>query len=406
MKNKKLFVQLAAFVIIVVAGAAVFAFTGPSQPPPDGEGLISEDSGNIGIGIAIPVYRLDVQGGQINASGGLCIAADCKASWDDVTGSGGPFWFDSVQPDPDGIYTAKNVVIGGDIDQGIPYYELNVFGNFAATIKNFDIPHPLDPDNKRLAHSTLEGPEIAVFYRGESELIDGKAEVILPDYFEALTGQDGRTVLLTPKFDSGEAISNLAASAVKNGKFSVRAIDNNNQNQKFYWSAASSAAGTFLNDGWHFVGCVYDDEEENLTSYVDGVAWGSTPASGSIAISGLPLTIGATRIGAFVQNYFNGSIDDVRIYDRALSADEIFQLYNGRVYERSFAVENVNRDVDGDIDGIDPPINDDPSTQKITAAVQWDFLGAAHSFIEGQFIKSIIVDISSADNPYFIIKHE
>ena len=43
--------------------------------------------GNLGIGTSTPVYKLDV-GGQINTSGGFCIAGDCKTSWSQV-GAGG-----------------------------------------------------------------------------------------------------------------------------------------------------------------------------------------------------------------------------------------------------------------------------------------------------------------------------
>jgi hypothetical protein len=44
-------------------------------------------SGFIGIGTTAPSFRLDVQSGSINASGGLCIAGDCKTSWSQVGGS-------------------------------------------------------------------------------------------------------------------------------------------------------------------------------------------------------------------------------------------------------------------------------------------------------------------------------
>jgi hypothetical protein len=38
----------------------------------------------MGIGTNSPSYLLDVQGGQINVSGGLCLATICKASWNDI----------------------------------------------------------------------------------------------------------------------------------------------------------------------------------------------------------------------------------------------------------------------------------------------------------------------------------
>src|SRR3989344_3475776 len=56
----------------------------------DGSTAIAIDSsGNLGIGTASPGYKLDVQAGQINSSGGLCIAGDCKTAWSQVGGGGG-----------------------------------------------------------------------------------------------------------------------------------------------------------------------------------------------------------------------------------------------------------------------------------------------------------------------------
>ncbi|MEW6586637.1 MAG: hypothetical protein AB1442_13655 [Nitrospirota bacterium] len=118
-----------------------------------------------------------------------------------------------------------------------PGYKLHVNGSFSAVTKYFDIPDPRYKDeSQRLIHSSLEGPEIGVFYRGEAKIEKGEAVVALPDYFEALTRKEGRTVLLTPKFEAAdEPVSNLAASAVADGKFSVRAIDSMNPEQSFYW---------------------------------------------------------------------------------------------------------------------------------------------------------------------------
>jgi len=115
-----------------------------------------------------------------------------------------------------------------------PTYTLHVNGNFAASSKNFCIDHPLD-SRRSLVHSVVEGPEVAVFYRGEAVLVDGACEIALPSYFEALTRKENRTVLVTPKLSEGEETSALAASGVADGRFVVRAIDPRNRKQRFFW---------------------------------------------------------------------------------------------------------------------------------------------------------------------------
>ena len=90
----------------------------------------------------------------------------------------------------------------------------------ASGAKTFNIPHPLGGE-RRLVHACLEGPENGVYYRGEAELVDGRAIVELPAYFEALTQADGRTVQLTQVDDGGD-LGLFAASPVVDGKFSIR----------------------------------------------------------------------------------------------------------------------------------------------------------------------------------------
>lgn len=128
-----------------------------------------------------------------------------------------------------GHILSKNVIIGDD-------------WGFFSKQKHFLINHPLDLENKYLIHSTLEGPEIAVFYRGEAQLSNGEAIISLPDYFEALTRKENRTVLLTPKFSDDAPISMLAASEVKDGTFTVKMIDSKNPSQKFYWEVKAVRA--------------------------------------------------------------------------------------------------------------------------------------------------------------------
>jgi len=52
---------------------------------------------------------------------------------------------------------------------------------------SFTIDHPLDPEHKILNHYFVESPEMSNIYEGETVLDgSGRAEVILPDYFDAL----------------------------------------------------------------------------------------------------------------------------------------------------------------------------------------------------------------------------
>jgi hypothetical protein len=64
----------------------------------------------------------------------------------------------------------------------------------ALPAKPFDIPHPSKP-NHRLRHVAIEGPEIAVFYRGK---LDGEHIIQLPDYWKDLVDEKSITVQLTP----------------------------------------------------------------------------------------------------------------------------------------------------------------------------------------------------------------
>ncbi len=110
-----------------------------------------------------------------------------------------------------------------------------------------------------------------------------------------------------------------------------------------------------------------------------------------------PNTAFQLLIGRFASTiddyYFPGRIDDVRVYNRALSVSEVKQLYNNRIYARSFTIENTSRDSCGVGDitteatstcasgPATSGVADDPSTQKITVNASWSGGGSAGSAI-------------------------
>ena len=91
-----------------------------------------------------------------------------------------------------------------------------------------------------------------------------------------------------------------------------------------------AGGGTFLSSGpvygtavlplntWSHLALTYD--KVTLRLYVNGTQVGSAAASADIATSSNPLQIGSDSIYG---QYFKGRIDEVRIYNRALSATEI-----------------------------------------------------------------------------------
>jgi hypothetical protein len=91
---------------------------------------------------------------------------------------------------------------------------------------------------------------------------------------------------------------------------------------------------------WNYITLVRDLTNMKLYWYDNGNLVNQTTASYSVAsTSSLPVTIGTGYAG----NY-NGSIDDVRIYNRALSSAEINQIYTSGSFTRYFYVSDVYRD--------------------------------------------------------------
>lgn len=76
---------------------------------------------------------------------------------------------------------------------------------------------------------------------------------------------------------------------------------------------------------YHLVG-VRDGDELKL--YVDGKPV-ATAAAGPADVSTGPLSVGRAKWGGSNGDFFDGSIDQVRVYDRALTDDEVSALHSG-----------------------------------------------------------------------------
>jgi alpha-tubulin suppressor-like RCC1 family protein len=115
---------------------------------------------------------------------------------------------------------------------------------------------------------------------------------------------------------------------------------------QFHGSSGTGNADLWLSDGaghyttytnstplslsvWYHLVFIVDRSTNTLRSYVNGIKDGTEPSIVSYGNVDDPdaLFIGAERTDGL--SSFDGTIDDVRIYNRALSASEVWRLYNG-----------------------------------------------------------------------------
>ena len=83
-------------------------------------------------------------------------------------------------------------------------------------------------------------------------------------------------------------------------------------------------------DRWTHVAAVFDFEKDSIELYVDGTSRQKTDSAGfeDSRVADTPAfcgAIGSEEGGS--EKFFGGLIDDVRIYDRALTGDEVKELY-------------------------------------------------------------------------------
>ncbi|MEM7165772.1 MAG: LamG-like jellyroll fold domain-containing protein [Planctomycetota bacterium] len=87
-----------------------------------------------------------------------------------------------------------------------------------------------------------------------------------------------------------------------------------------------ATSGNLTTNEWTHVAAVYDGAEMRL--YKDGVLVGAVPKTGVVDQAPVPVTIGNQSPGAGFRP-FDGALDDVRVYERALSEAELVQLSQG-----------------------------------------------------------------------------
>lgn len=117
--------------------------------------------------------------------------------------------------------------------------------------------------------------------------------------------------------------------------YRMQVDENGVYNFDFSFVANMSSGYTLSTGTWYQLAAIRTSGTTQL--YVDAVAQGTTAATTPNA-PGTFVTVGALRIAAGTGDYFfNGAIDDVRHYNRAITTTELTQLYNRRSNTRDYA---------------------------------------------------------------------
>jgi Concanavalin A-like lectin/glucanases superfamily len=95
--------------------------------------------------------------------------------------------------------------------------------------------------------------------------------------------------------------------------------------QSRFWKFFDST-GTVPIDTWTHVAATYNGYK--LVIYIDGVASGSMKVTGTTCSNNQPLAVGAKNAPAkgLLEAFWDGRLDDVRIYNKALTATQIGNL--------------------------------------------------------------------------------
>jgi len=187
---------------------------------------------------------------------------------------------------------------------------------------------------------------------GNHGVITGNTRRVLGKFGQALE-MDGASVVNiphTPALNPDRSPWSVAAWVRKSDEYHTTVVfkDDDGKFRSYYYLSAIAKprfefstgdakvtleGKTSVNDGkWHHVAGVRTAPYAGQL-YVDGVleASGTVPPSPSSSIwSSSPLKIGSSTAVASGLGPWKGSLDDVRVYSRALSADEVRQLFLGR----------------------------------------------------------------------------
>jgi len=159
-------------------------------------------------------------------------------------------------------------------------------------------------------------------------LLDGSGDYVQITGYKGVLGTSARTTCAWIKAESNTdmMVASWGNPAVSGQQWIFRVDETDYLRQGV--SSGSIISSTSVRDGlWHHVASVIEDDgspnADEIKLYIDGIeetSYSSIDSQAINTVSDQDVCIGSWQIGTFFQGY----IDEVRIYDRALSSAEIW----------------------------------------------------------------------------------
>jgi hypothetical protein len=94
------------------------------------------------------------------------------------------------------------------------------------------------------------------------------------------------------------------------------------------WNISAAHSGQTLKNSWVHSVFTYNDTTKNWSFYKNGNIDASGTQALDIADTAFTLLIGAENASTGVRSFLRGDIDDIKVFDRALTSDEAWFLYS------------------------------------------------------------------------------
>jgi hypothetical protein len=173
-------------------------------------------------------------------------------------------------------------------------------------------------------HGTLHGAtfeEVTVRGKVDNALrFSGRIYIDVPDHPQFQLAEMTIHAWIKP-----EAPQHFDAQIISKASNFGLAIPRNQAMKFYFWDVDREVDWSFALNKWVNLCATFDGQTRRF--YVDGVRIASITSPPAPVVLGKPLYIGALKYSNVVDSFFHGAIDDIRIYNRALSDNEVHLLF-------------------------------------------------------------------------------